>query len=155
MKLFTVIFVVAILTTLSIACNNAPSNANQTTNSVNTQTAQKPLASPVSSATPDEVAIGRADYAQFCIRCHKPDGAGGLFDMEDGKKLKVPSLREGHALKHTDEEFSKQINNGGDGMPAYKNKLDQHRIDELIRFIHKEFQGQSAPNNNSPQTSAH
>ncbi len=157
MKMFSIFFAFIGMTILCVACNNTPSNNLQTSNNINLQTtsATKPAVAPLSSESPDDVAVGRADYAQFCIRCHKPDGAGGLFELEDGKKLKIPSLREGPALKLSDQELSKQINNGGDGMPAYKNKLDQKRIDELIRFIHKEFHSQSAPGSNPPNTPAH
>ena len=35
-------------------------------------------------------------------------GEGGEFDV-DGKKLKAPSLRAGHALKHPDDELAKKI----------------------------------------------
>ena len=71
-------------------------------------------------------------------------GSGGPFEIDGGKKLDVPSLREGHALKHTDEEFAGQIANGGDGMPAFKNRLDPERVGGLVRFIRREFQGKTA-----------
>lgn len=106
------------------------------TNSLATAT---PVAS-APTATPDEFATARATYAQFCIRCHKPDGEGGIFELEDGAKLKVPSFHEGHALKHSDKEYVAQITNGGDGMPAFKGKLEPERIDALVRFIRHEFQ---------------
>ena len=60
--------------------------------------------------------------------------------LDDGTKLKVPSLREGHALKHKDEEFVKQITNGGDGMPKFGDKLSRDETIDLVRFIRKEFQ---------------
>ncbi|MCA1594131.1 MAG: cytochrome c [Acidobacteria bacterium] len=156
MRIFKLLLIIAALTLFALACNNAATNTNQTAN-VNTRPAvPTPAADSTPSAPTDEVAIGRATYAQFCIRCHKPDGTGGLFEEENGKKLKVPSLREGHALKHTDKELSNQIIKGGEGMPAFKGRLDQPKIDELIRFIHKEFQGQStSPNNNANTTPAH
>jgi dTDP-glucose 4,6-dehydratase len=46
--------------------------------------------------------------------------------------------------------FARQIANGGDGMPAFKNRLDQQRIDALVRFIRHEFQGKTDGNTNQP-----
>lgn len=109
--------------------------------------------SPAPASTPDELASARATYAQFCIRCHKPDGSGGIFELEDGTKLKVPSLSAGRALKDSDKEFAEQITNGGDGMPAFKNKLEPERIDALVRFIRQEFQGQATGGSSSPAPS--
>ena len=65
--------------------------------------------------------------------------------LEDGTRLKVPSLREGHALRHPDSEFRKQIIEGGDGMPSFKVKMSSRQVDEMIRFIRQEFQGGITP----------
>jgi cytochrome c551 len=100
--------------------------------------ASKPTAT--ATATPDEFAAARITYAKHCIECHKVDGAGGLVQV-DQKKLKVPSLGEGHALKHTDEDFVEQIEKGGDGMPEFKDKLSPDEINLLVRFVRHEFQG--------------
>jgi len=80
-----------------------------------------------------------------CKECHGEKGDGGPVKLEDGTRLKVPSLREGHALRHPDSDFLKQITKGGDGMPAFKDKLKPEEIDDLIRFIRHEFQGGMTP----------
>jgi len=54
--------------------------------------------------------------------------------------LKVPSLREGRAVRHGDDEFTKQITKGGDGMPAFDQKLTTDQMNDLIKMIRKEFQ---------------
>jgi len=100
-----------------------------------------------STATPataaqDEFASARANFKKDCVSCHGEDGTGGPVKLDDGTKLKVPSLREGHALKHKDEEFVKQITNGGEGMPKFGDKLSREQTIELVRFIRKEFQNQ-------------
>ena len=97
-------------------------------------------ATPVATATPDELAFARANYAKHCSTCHGDEGKGGRVKVED-VNLRVPSLTEGHALKHTDEKFVKQINNGGDGMPKFEDKLSPEEINALVRFIRHEFQG--------------
>jgi mono/diheme cytochrome c family protein len=97
-------------------------------------------APPKATATPDEFAIARANYAKHCSACHGDEGKGGLVKVED-KKLKVPSLTEGHALAHPDEKFVKQIANGGDGMPKFSDKLSPEEINAMVRFVRHEFQG--------------
>ena len=92
------------------------------------------------TATPDEFASARASFAKNCVACHGAEGEGGLKTVDE-KKLKVPSLSTGHALKHTDEDFVEQIMKGGDGMPAFKDKLSPDEIHSLVHFIHHEFQG--------------
>jgi mono/diheme cytochrome c family protein len=100
-----------------------------------------PSASPAPSAaaTVDEFATVRPIFKEHCEKCHGPTGDGGPVTV-DGKKLRVPSLKAGHALKHKDEDFVDQMMNGGDGMPAFKSKLQPAEIDGLVKFIRKEFQ---------------
>jgi mono/diheme cytochrome c family protein len=96
---------------------------------------------PKATATPDEFAFARANYAKHCSACHGDEGKGGVVKMPDGGKLKVPSLTEGHALKHLDEDFVDQITNGGHGMPKFKDKLSPEEINAMVRFVRHEFQG--------------
>ena len=109
--------------------------ANDNANNVST-------APPVATATPtpDELAFARANYAKHCSNCHGPEGKGGLVTVED-VKLKVPSLCEGHALKHADEDFVDQIANGGHGMPKFKDKLSPEEINALVHCVRHDFQG--------------
>ncbi len=132
MKSVTLSLVVIALVSVAIACNN---RAPESTTTV--QPAVK--ASPIATAPPDEFAAARINFAKHCSVCHGSDGKGGPVTVE-GKSFKVPSLREGHALRHTDEEFVKQIMNGEDEMPPFKDKLSAQEIDELVRFIRKELQ---------------
>jgi mono/diheme cytochrome c family protein len=127
MKVRTSALLISMFALLSCACNKQP-NTNA-------------KASPGMTATPDPFAATRGTFAKNCQTCHGVDGKGGPVKLEDGTKLRVPSLREGHALKHPDSDYVKQIREGGDGMPAFKDKLNQQQIDELIRFIRLEFQG--------------
>jgi mono/diheme cytochrome c family protein len=124
-----------------VACDNT-TNSNQT---AGTNTTTPPAASPtaapnIPAPTPaDEFAALRPVYAEHCARCHKIDGEGGTAEVL-GKKLKVPSLKRGHALNHSDAELAKKIAEGDDGMPAFKDRLDEEQINSLVRFIRKEFQ---------------
>src|SRR5881275_2231601 len=110
-----------------------------------TTTSSNPTAKPGASSTPDQFANVRGLYAKDCQNCHGAKAEGGPVKLEDGTRLKVPSLREGHALRHPDSDFVKQITKGGDGMPAFGNKLKPDQINECVRFIRHEFQGGAAP----------
>jgi mono/diheme cytochrome c family protein len=109
----------------------------------NESASNAPTATPAAkaTATPDEFAFARANYAKHCSACHGDEGKGGVVKTPDGTKLKVPSLTEGHALKHADDDFVDQITNGGHGMPKFKDKLSPEEINQMVRFIRHEFQG--------------
>lgn len=111
----------------------------QTDKSGNTATANKTPA--LAASTPDPFAATRTSYEKNCKLCHGANGDGGPVKLEDGTKLKVPTLRAGHALRHTEADFVKQITKGGDGMPAFGEKLKPEEINDLVRFIRREFQG--------------
>jgi mono/diheme cytochrome c family protein len=113
---------------LAVGCNKPTTESNV-----------KVSPSPAATATPDKFASARANYAKDCVECHGAQGQGGPVTV-DKVKLKVPSLTEGHALKHTDEDFVDQIKDGGDGMPKFKDKLSAQEIDDLVRFIRQEIQ---------------
>jgi cytochrome c551 len=115
----------------------------QTDKTVNTTPANKTPAP--GTSTPDQFAAARASYEKNCKLCHGPNGEGGPVKLDDGTKLKVPSLREGHALRHPDSDYVKQITKGGDGMPAFGEKLKPEEINDLIRFIRHECQGGMTP----------
>src|SRR5687767_2514796 len=144
MKTFKLLLAAGALALFAAACgNDAPDNRaalnNNTTRPAATAT---PAPAAAAAATPDELAAAAGDFARFCINCHKADGTGGPFELEDGSKLKVTNLRE-HGRKDPDKHLSDQIVAGGDGMPAFKNRLDEQRINALVRYIRREFHGQT------------
>jgi mono/diheme cytochrome c family protein len=110
----------------------------------NVNNARATIATPAPKATPtpDEFAVARANYAKHCSVCHGDEGKGGLVKVEN-TKLKVPSLREGHATMHPDEKLVKQITKGGDGMPKFSDKLSAEEINAMVRFVRHEFQGKN------------
>jgi len=133
--------VAALAVSVAAACSN---NSTAPNTNVNSTTSSSP-------AKPDEFAAIRAVYEKDCVLCHQKTGEGGPVKLDDGTKLKVPNLREGHALKHPDSDFVKQISKGGDGMPAFGEKLSAKEIDELIRLIRHDFQGGMAPPPEAPK----
>ena len=132
MKWITLALCAAIAMIL-VACGDAT----RTTNSPAPSAAQTPAPA---TSTPDELAAARTNFQKTCVACHGETGEGGLVTVE-GKKLKVPSFKSAHAAKEPDSEFIKQIHEGGDGMPAFKDKLSEQEIADLVRFVRKEFQG--------------
>ena len=135
MKLVKLVLFCFALTVISTSCTqSAP------TNSPAPLAAASPQASPVQTATPDELSVARANFAKHCESCHGEKGEGGLVKV-DNKRLKVPSFKGEHALKHSDEDFTKQITKGGDGMPSFKDKLNPVEMQGLVKFIRTEFQG--------------
>ena len=134
MKWITLVLCAAVAMIL-LACGEAT----RTTNSPAPSAAQTPAATKA-TATPDELAAARATFAKNCLGCHGESGEGGTKQVE-GKTLKVPSFKAAHALKDSDKEYSEQIHEGGDGMPAFKDKLSEQEIADLVKFIRKEFQG--------------
>ena len=129
-KLALILVVVMLFT---IACSNP---------STNTTSDSRPASSPAApapSATPDELASARANFQKHCVVCHGEKGEGGRKEVE-GKRFRVPNLGEGHALKHTDEKFVTQISEGDEEMPAFKEKLSPAEINDLVKFIRKQFQ---------------
>ena len=59
----------------------------------------------------------------------------------ENKQIKVASLKSDHAIKHTDEKLAKTITTGEEAMPAFKDKLTQAEIADLVKFVRKQFQG--------------
>ena len=127
----SMIVIAALLLLIVIACKT-----NQTSTVPASNTSR-----PAASAAPDQFAAVRPVYEKECKSCHGDTGAGGPVKLEDGTKLKVPSLREDRAVRHEDAEFTKQITKGGDGMPAFAEKLTTDQMNDLIKMIRKEFQG--------------
>ena len=131
MKLVSLVLTCITIILLATACT-------ETVTPTNTSTPTG--AAPAPSASVDELANARANYAKNCEACHGPKGEGGLVKV-DNKQIKVASLKSEHAIKHTDEKLMKTITTGEEEMPAFKDKLKQDQIAEMVRFIRRNFQG--------------
>ena len=119
--------------------NTSIGNSNRTVvvNSGNSAAAPAP-----SSAAPDDLATARATFKATCINCHKENGEGGVAELDEGVRIKVPSFKTEHSIQHTDQQFARKIANGDkeEGMPAFKDRLSPEQINALVRFIRTEFQ---------------
>ena len=127
------------LTALVLCCVAALVIVGCTQSAPTSTTTSAPASSPASTSTPDPTVIARATYAKECESCHGEKGDGGLVKV-DNKSLKVPSLKSERVIKQTDEKYIKQITDGGDGMPAFKDKLKTVEMEALVKLIRKEIQ---------------
>ena len=122
---------------LAIACGNVPTK----TSSVNNQP-PVPTATATAAATPvDELAGGRELYKQNCVICHKEDGTGGKMTIE-GKTINPDDLTSEKIKKFTDEKIAGYISNGvvDEGMPAFKDKLSEAQIRDVVNFVRRGIQ---------------
>lgn len=89
----------------------------------------------------DEFALGRKIYMSNCAACHKEDGTGGKITIE-GKTIKPDNLASAKIRNFDDATIYKYIYNGveDEGMPAFKDKLSEADIREVVRFIRAEIQ---------------
>lgn len=104
-------------------------------------------ATPATNAQPtaavDELAAAKKIYADKCVRCHKADGTGGKTEI-DGLKINAPDLTADKKKKEPDSEFVEAIEKGfpDDGMPAFKGKISDQEIKDLVKLIRRDFQKQ-------------
>jgi mono/diheme cytochrome c family protein len=72
-------------------------------------------------------------FKEKCAACHGPDGSG---NTPTGKALSVPDLRSDEVQKQTDAQVIDATANGkGKKMPAYKGKLTDDQIKQLVGYI--------------------
>lgn len=71
-------------------------------------------------------------YEQQCAKCHGPDGSG---NTQIGKAVGAKDLRAPEAVKLTDAEISKQIEQGKGNMPPFGGSLSKEQISALIPYV--------------------
>ncbi|HTS13432.1 MAG TPA: cytochrome c [Candidatus Limnocylindrales bacterium] len=84
------------------------------------------------AAAPAHAQGGAALFKAKCAPCHGADGKG---DTSMGKVLKVRDLSSEDVQKQTDAELTKITEDGKNKMPAYKGKLTDDQIKDLVAFI--------------------
>lgn len=72
-------------------------------------------------------------YKSKCQMCHGADGTG---NTPAGKSTKVHSFSDPDVLKMTDADLIAITTNGKNKMPAYKGKLTDAQINDVIAYIH-------------------
>src|ERR1700761_3101215 len=77
-------------------------------------------------------AAGESTYKAKCAMCH---GADGLADTPTGKALKVPSVKSPEFKALPDSELIAITRNGKGKMPAYKDKLSDSQIHDVVAYM--------------------
>jgi cytochrome c6 len=77
---------------------------------------------------PIAAADAAADYKAKCAGCH---GADGSKSMMGAKPLNGPDVQ-----KMSDADLNAAITNGKGKMPAYKGKLTDAQINDLVKYVH-------------------
>jgi mono/diheme cytochrome c family protein len=72
-----------------------------------------------------------AVFKAKCAVCHGQDATG---NVPMGKTLKVPDLHSAEVQKQTDAQLTDSITNGKGKMPAYKGKLTEEQIKQLVAY---------------------
>jgi len=67
-----------------------------------------------------------------CAGCHGPDGSG---NTAIGTKLKMRDLGSPDVQKQTDAQLTDIIMNGKSPMPAYKDKITDAQIKQLVGYV--------------------
>jgi len=77
-------------------------------------------------------ASGADTYRTKCAMCH---GTDGLAATPTAKNFKVVSFKDPTMLKASDAQFIASTADGKGKMPAYKGKLTDAQITDVIAFI--------------------
>jgi len=75
---------------------------------------------------------GADTYKAKCAMCH---GADGLAATAMGKSMKILSFKDAAQIKATDAQLIASTTDGKGKMPAYKGKLTDAQIKDVVAFI--------------------
>jgi mono/diheme cytochrome c family protein len=75
---------------------------------------------------------GAATYKAKCAMCH---GADGLAATPMAKSMKILSFKAPAMVKTSEAQFIASTTNGKARMPAYKGKLTDAQIKDVIAYI--------------------
>jgi len=75
---------------------------------------------------------GADTYKSKCAMCH---GADGLAETPTGKMMKVPSFKSPDVVKASDSAMIDETKSGKGKMPAYKDKLTDAQIKDVVAYI--------------------
>lgn len=131
------------------ACTQNPSVDNGTNSNP-----AKSAASPQAEASPatELLVMGKKLYMDNCAACHKESGAGGKMEFE-GKSIKPDDLTTAKIKTFSDDKIIGYIYKGieDEGMPAFKDKLSEAEIREVVRYVRGGIQKLPVAETSKPQ----
>jgi mono/diheme cytochrome c family protein len=71
-------------------------------------------------------------FKSKCAACHGTDGSG---NTPGGKSMKIRDFHSADVQEQTDAQLTDLITNGKGAMPAYKGKLPDDQIKQLVVYI--------------------
>lgn len=80
---------------------------------------------------------GEQVYKAKCAMCH---GQDGLATTPVAKMMSVPSFKSPAVAKMSEADMLASVNNGKGKMPAYKGKLTDAQIHDVIAYIRQHLQ---------------
>lgn len=83
-------------------------------------------------AVPAFAQSGESTFKAKCAMCH---GADGLASGPMGKMMNIPSVKSPIFQKLTEAEMIAATTNGKAKMPAYKGKLTDAQIKEVVTYM--------------------
>lgn len=81
-------------------------------------------------AAPQDSA-GKTVYEANCVACHGEDGAG----TSTGQALSAPDLRSDAVQKLSNADMKKQISDGKNNMPPFKDSLKPEEITAVVAYV--------------------
>lgn len=75
---------------------------------------------------------GKNIFASKCSICHGPDGSG---KTSMGKALNIADLHSAPVQKMSDADLKNVITNGKNKMPAFKGKLTDAQMGDVLAYI--------------------
>lgn len=132
MRLVIIGLILSFILVFAVACSQTDT-ANLNTKATNVS---KEPTTPV-----DKLASAKKNFSEHCVKCHKEDGKGGVTEV-DGKEVRAPNFSEERIVKREDAEYIDAIQSGfeEDGMPSFKDKLSPDEMNDLVKFIRRDFQ---------------
>lgn len=83
-------------------------------------------------AVPVFAQSGESTFKAKCAMCH---GADGLATSSMAKMMKIPSVKSPDFRKLTESEMVAATTDGKNKMPAYKGKLSEAQIREVVAYM--------------------
>lgn len=119
------------------ACGGGAENA--AVNDAGNESTPAPTAEATKS--PDELAIGKSKYQEYCVKCHKEDGTGGEVEIE-GRKINAEDFTTEKMKGEPDEEYIEYMVKGipDEGMPSFKDELSEEEMKAVVKYIREEIQ---------------
>jgi cytochrome c6 len=74
---------------------------------------------------------GKKVFESNCIACHGPDGSG----TPTGQSLMAPDLRSDAVQKLSDDDLKKQVSEGKNNMPPFKDVLSAADIQNVVAYV--------------------